>query len=83
MNYRYIRSFLSEHNLFLKIEPIKEVLPLRENDQSIIDLVSESNLKYCEMKRIYYCKFYLQVWWVSEIYNAAGTRVKKNCTRTR
>ena len=76
MHYRYIRSFLAEHNLSLEIEPIKEVLPPRENDQSIMDLVSESNFKDCEMKRIYYCKCYLQVWWVSDLCNAAGTKVK-------
>ena len=77
MHYGYIRSFLAEHNLSLDIEPIKEVLPPRENDQSIMDLVSESNFKDYEIKRIYYCKFYLQVWWVSDLCNATGTRVKR------
>ena len=33
IHYRYICSFLTEHNLSLEIEPIKEVLPPRENDQ--------------------------------------------------
>ena len=56
INQRYIFSFLAEHNLSLEIEQIKEVLPPRENDQSIMNLVSESNLKDCEMKQIYYCK---------------------------
>ena len=77
MYYMYICSFLAEHNLSLKIEPIKEVLPPRENYQSIMDLVSESNLKDCEMKLIYYCKYYLQVWWVSDLCNESRTRVKQ------
>ena len=67
MHYKYIRFFLAENNLSLEIEPIKEVLPPRENNQSIMALVSESNLKYCEMKHVYYFKCYLQVWWVSEL----------------
>ena len=77
MHYNYICSFLAQHNLSLEIEPIKEFLPPRENDQSIMDLVSESNLKDCELKRIYYCKCYLQVWWVSDLFKVAGTQVKQ------
>ena len=41
MHYKYIRSFLYQHNLPLKTWTIKEIIPPIEHDQSIKNLVSE------------------------------------------
>ena len=51
--YKYIRTFLTDHNFSLEVGPIKEMLQPREYDQSIMDLTSEEDLTDLQTSQIY------------------------------
>ena len=76
--YAYIRKYCAKHKISIIISGIEIQKPPRQNDESIMD-VACSDLEFSdgECKKIYYCKTYLQVQWLSDLLTADAKIVPK------
>ena len=73
--YTHIRKFLSHIGGSLEIHNICSRPLERTNDQRIMDIVCASTLTDAEIRRVRYCSHYLQVHTISDLCNAAGSRI--------
>ena len=69
--YAYVRQYCAKHEISIEISGIEIQKPPRQNDESIMN-VACSDLEFSnrECKKIYYCKTYLQVKWLSDLLTA-------------
>ena len=74
--YTHIRSFLATHQLSLEIHGIDILTPPRENDECIMDVACDSDVfTDKEIRKIFYCKNYLEVKWLSDMCTADGEQL--------
>ena len=74
--YIHFRSFLARHDLSLQIAGIDASTPHRENARCIMEVAcNDDELRAIDINKIYYCKSYLQVKWISDLCNADGSEV--------
>ena len=74
--YVYIRQFLAIHQLSLEVYGLTPALPPRENDECIMDVACDSAyFTDQEIRQIYYCKSYLEVFWLSDMCTADGEQL--------
>ena len=74
--YAHFRSFLASHDLSLQIAGIDASTPPRENDRCIMEVAyNDDEFWDIDITKIYYCKSYLQVKWISDLCNADGSEV--------
>ena len=76
--YTYVRQFCAKHKISLEIEGINTEKPPRENDECIMDVAcSDFDIEPKDCKKIYYCKSYLQIKWLSDLLTANAKVVQK------
>ena len=74
--YTHIRSFLATHQLSIEIHGIDILTPPRENDECIMDVACDSDVfTDKEIRKIFYCKNYLEVKWLSDMCTADGEQL--------
>ena len=74
--YTRFRAFLAKYDLSLQVADILVSPPPRENDRCIMEVAcSDPTIKDNDIKKIYFCKSYLQVKWISDQCTADGSNV--------
>ena len=74
--YTRFRAFLAKYDLSLQVEDIHVSTPPRDNDRCIMEVAcSDPTIKDNDIKKIYFCKSYLQVKWISNLCTADGSNV--------
>jgi hypothetical protein len=74
------RSFLSSVNMTMQIPQIGTLKPLREKDQSVMDIITQSSLSLKEITIFNNTRLFLQITSVSEISNTKGTSIYPDFT---
>ena len=66
--YNHVRAFIAKHNMSLEIAGISEAIPPKTEDWAIMDVAcSDESFSDNEVRKIYYCKSFLQVRWMSDL----------------
>ena len=66
--YNHVRGFLAKHNMSLEIAGISEATPPKTEDWAIMDVAClDESFSDNEVRKIYYCKSFLQVRWMSDL----------------
>ena len=77
--YKCFCAFLAKHDLSLQVEGIDVSTPPRNNNRCITEVsCNDATIKDSDIKRIYYCKSYLQVKWISDLCMADVSEVLKS-----
>ena len=73
-----IRTFLSSIDATVQLQDVPIAKPQRENDQYIMDAVLQhGKFKPCEIRRINYCRMYLNVILLSDIATPGGRELDR------
>lgn len=69
--YTYVQQYCAEHNISIEINRIEIQKPPRQGDKCIMDVAcSDLEISDADCRKIYYCKSYLQVKWLSDLLSA-------------
>ena len=74
--YVHIRNFLAQNNLQIEVQGISPILFPRENDECIMDVAcADPAFGDGELRKMFYCKCYLEVTWLSDMCTANGEQI--------
>ena len=74
--YTRFRAFLAKYDLSLQVADIHVSPPPQENNRCIMEVAcSDPTITDNDIKKIYFCKSYLQVKWISDLCTADGSNV--------
>ena len=74
--YTRFRAFVAKYDLSLQVAGIHVSPPPQDNDWCIMEVAcSDPTIKDNDIKKIYFCKSYLQVKWISNLCTSDGSNV--------
>jgi hypothetical protein len=71
-----IREFLSSIHASIEINNLCTLLPCRDNDKLLMDLLNDDSVPPGHLDRLNHCRLYLQVLTLSDICTADGLQIK-------